>query len=109
MKKYEMKDLGYKRTPSSAMMWLREDNGRAWEFPVQLVADDRDSNYADEKEDTVGFIKDGSLGRGELADWASNNMNWSDVADYAKCVADADPPDMEEVWGNADKIVKGEL
>lgn len=55
--------------------------------------------YAEELEFTLGDEY-------ELADWASNNMNWSDVSGCAVRVVDTPLPDYNDEWTNAEKNVK---
>jgi len=104
-----MKDLGYPRTPTDVI--IRVDMGfETWDVPVQVVADSRDENYSDEKEDTIGFIRDGSLDAGALHDWASNNMNWYDVMEYAVLVPVARKPlDRQDGWVNGKHTIIGNL
>ena len=100
----------YERTPTTAMMRVAFPNGEQWEFPAQLVADSRDASYADEEEDSIGFIRAGSLDAFDLRDWAVNNMNWSDVAVHAKKVQDPPPiRDFEEAWLQADRSIVGNI
>lgn len=61
MQQYRMKNLGYKRTPTAAWIRVTFSNGETWEVPAQAVADSRDENYRDEKEDTIGFIANRQL------------------------------------------------
>ena len=109
-KPYTMKDLGYKRTPTIAIRRVTMEDGSEWDVPVQIIVDSRDENYASEKEDTIGFIREGSLSKGEVQDWASNNMNWSDVEDYA-VKADTEPKevDYQEGWCNGESKIVGRL
>jgi hypothetical protein len=103
---YTMKDLGYPRTASERKLRLTFSNGEVWEVPVQVVADSRDAAYADEQEDTLGFIEEGTLDAFTLVDWANNNMNWRDLAPYAERVPRrAVPFDHEADWGQASKEV----
>lgn len=102
MKKYKQKDLGYERKPTDAMLRVTFANGEIWEIPAQVIVDDRDNQYKDEEEDTAGQ-EDHDY---EITDWASNNMNWSDLEPYAKFVKQ--PPkafDYEAGWCNAEKKV----
>jgi hypothetical protein len=110
MKKYQMKDLGYKRTPTSATYVVEMSDGTRWGVPVQIVADSRDEHYAEDGEDTIGFIRNGSLDSFEIEDWAANNMNWSEVVDYAKKMpAKASRVDFEDGWTNGEKEITGDL
>ncbi len=109
-KPYTMKDLGYKRTPTKAFLRVTMEDGTEWDVPVQCIADDRDANYADDKEDTIGYIRAGDLSKGEITDWSANNMNWSDVEEYAE-KADTEPKevDFQEGWCNGEKRVVGTI
>lgn len=109
--KYEMKDLGYKRTPTAALYRVEMEDGAKWDVPVQVIADSRDENYAEDQEDTIGHIKSGSLNDGEISDWAGNNMNWSDVQKYAVRAPDGPPRkiDWEDGWANGEKEIVGSL
>lgn len=103
MKTYEMKDLGYQRTPCE-LGYHVEVGKRVFQVPAQIIIDSRDTHYKDEQEDTWGFIVEGSLDRFEIRDWASNNMNWSEVAPYAvEIPVDPDEDDedeFQEAWIN---------
>lgn len=110
MKKYKLKNLGYARTTTSAMVRVKFSNGEQFDVPVQIIADSRDENYKDEKEDTVKFIRAGSLDSYEIKDWLSNNMNWSDVAEYAfKIPYSPRPFDYEGDFTNCDKEIAGKI
>jgi hypothetical protein len=108
-KTYFQKDLGYPRASTGARYCLEMSDGTKWDLPVQIIADNRDEHYADEKEDTIKFIREGSLDQGEIADWAQNNMNWSDVKPYARMVGAASGLDYAEDWSNADYTITGSL
>ena len=107
---YIMKDLGYPRTPTTATMRVIMPDYSAWDVPVQAIVDSRDANYADEQEDTIGFIRKRSLDEYEIRDWAGNNMNWSDVSVFARKADVARPEvDWEEGWCNGKKEIIGSL
>ena len=105
-----MTDIGYPRKPTSAMIRVEMDND-VWDVPAQLVADSRDAHYSTEKEDTIGFIRDGSLDAGALHDWASNNMDWNDVEDYAVQIPVLANSfrDRQEGWVNGKHTIIGNL
>ena len=108
-KLHVMKDLGYSRTPTTAMLRVEMPDG-VWEIPVQVIADSRDAYYADEQEDTIGFIRNNSLDNFEIYDWANNNMNWSDVSEYAfKVSTPTVQVDYEEGWNNGSKSIVGKV
>ena len=110
--KYEMKDLGYPRTPTDALYRVEMPDGSKWDVPVQCIADSRDDNYSDDKEDTIGSIRDGGLLDSEIDDWAMNNINWDDVKAYAVQAPIASGPrnvNFEEGWRNGDKKIIGAI
>lgn len=109
--KYEMKDFGYPRTPTTALFRVEMGDGSKWDVPVQAIADSRDENYADEKEDTVGGIREHSLSGSEIHDWAGNNMNWEDVEAFAVPVpaSELKKPNYQEGWCNGEKQIVGDL
>jgi hypothetical protein len=107
---YTMKDLGYTRTPTDAMYQVEMPDGSLWQVPVQVIADSRDENYVEDQEDTIGYIRTCSLSEFEITDWAGNNMNWSDVKQYAVEVPRPKRKvDWEEGWVNGEKEIVGKL
>ena len=89
-------------------------DGSRWSVPVMVIARDRAKHYAHEfdgdetrslNEDTMPLFESDSF---EVADWAANNMNWSDVKAEARIYAPAKPitdEDMQEAWTNGSKEV----
>lgn len=109
-KAYVMKDLGYKRTPTTAKYHTEMEDGSVWAVPVQVIADNRDENYREDDEDTIGSIRDGGLSHNEIYDWAGNNMNWSEVKEWAvKASVTRTPVDWDEGWANGEHSIVGEL
>ena len=47
-------------------------------------------------EDTLPLFEDEK----EIADWAQNNMNWSDISNVATLIAPPPQPDYQEGWVN---------
>lgn len=91
---------------------LTLDDGSVYGVPVDVIARNRAENYKDEFandltrsliEDTVPLFESD---KGEIVDWAANNMNWSDVKDHATQLRGPDPIDFEEVWRTAKMGVK---
>lgn len=107
MRQYEMKDLGYIRTKTDAWFRVTIVDGEVWEVPVQVIVDSRDSHYVDDKEDTIGYVRDGSIDALDIFDWARNNMNWSDVHEYARRVESRRTIDFEEGWSNGESEIVG--
>ena len=81
-------------------------DGSRWAVPVAVIALDRAKYYADIdfNGDQVKSIQEdtGPLFEGdheEISEWASNNMNWDDVLQYAVRLASPPPPcDFQEGW-----------
>ncbi len=84
-------------------------DGSRWDVPVMIIAQNRAGYYKDEfggdmdrslKEDTLPLFKEGDY---EIHDWAANNMNWSDVVEFAKKVIDGKTKvDYQNGWINGD-------
>ena len=106
---YKQKDLGYKRTKTSARYMVHMDNLTMWSVPVQIIADSRDEYYKDDKEDTIKSIRKGDLDPYGIKDWASGNMNWADVKEYAVQEDSAGEPNWEECWMNSPTEILGNL
>ncbi len=106
-----MKDLGYKRTPTDAMFRVEMGDLSKWDVPVQVIADSRDEFYLEDEEDTIGSIRAGSLSDSEINDWAGNEMNWSDVREYAipVPVTQQKKINWQEGWTNGEKEIVGAL
>lgn len=103
-------EFDYLHTPTAAKMHVTMPDGSVWAVPVQLIVDGRDEHYSDEKEDTIGFIRRGSLDPDNIQDWAANYMNWEDVAHAAVRVDDPiTNVDYQEGWVNGDKEIVGEI
>jgi hypothetical protein len=90
---------------------LTLSNGEMWGIPLEVIARDRAKNYADEfdndverslAEDTLPLFEESEW---EAVDWAANNMNWSDVAEYAFKISEAEPLDFNAEWNTASKEV----
>lgn len=107
---YTQKDLGYHRTPTTAQLHVQMGDGTTWSVPLQIVADSRDEAYRDEKEDSIGLYRTGSLNNYALIDWAIGNLNWANVKDYAVQIPSATKPvDYEGGWVSGDKEIVGEI
>ena len=107
---YQMKDLGYPRTPTTAVLRVEMGDGSRWDVPAQVIVDDRDAHYSDEREDTVLYIREGSMPAVEIREWGTSNMNWSDVVAFTRPA----PPrvvkiDWEDGWVNGEKEIVGKV
>lgn len=94
-------------------MRLVFSTGEIFEIPATVIAEDRAKYYANsdcQKDNTLKFSEvyakelDYSLNdNGELLDWASNNMNWSDVEPHAKKVEKVNfTCDYQDEWINSE-------
>ena len=106
---YQMKDLGYTQTPTAAWMQVTMPDGSAWKVPLQIIADSRDEHYREDQEDTIGFIRDGSLTDYEIYDWAAGNMDWTDVEDFAVKEVPAGKVDYQGGGINGSKRIIGNI
>ena len=86
-------------------------DGSKWDVPVDVIARDRATYYADEfgndiekslSEDTLPLFNQDPF---EIEDWAKNSMNWEDVAEFAKRVENPPGVDFNEGWVNGEKKV----
>lgn len=106
-----------KVTSGDNKAWLirvKMPDGSYWYVPVMVVARDRAKHYAHEfdgdvqrslDEDTIPLFRED---RGEILDWACNNMNWEDVAKDAWQASGPKPLTDErkaQAWPNAPKSV----
>jgi len=86
-------------------------DGSKWGVPVEVIARNRAAHYAHEFNGDAeqSMIKDTlplfAADEYEVTEWASNNMNWSDVEVHAKKLQDAPIPDFQEAWINGQKTV----
>ena len=85
-------------------------NGEIWQIPAEIIANSR-ANYYGEKEgpemrkEEYEYTLNDNL---ELIDWAANNMNWSEVKEFAKKIKEADPileDAFEECWRNGEREI----
>lgn len=87
-------------------------DGSEWAVPVEVIARHRAAHYASEyegdverslREDTWFLFEDDEF---NVEDWAANNMDWSDVEEHARKVADHEAPDFQEGWVNGESEVR---
>lgn len=85
--------------------YLRVDmpDGSKWDVPLEVIASDRATYYAREYNETLSDDERNDIE--EVLDWASNNMDWPEVADRATKVSEAAAPDYNEGWINGHKEV----
>lgn len=89
-------------------------DGSVWEVPVSVIAKSREKSYREmgrhdlsdpENSDLLAAEFEREADDYDIADWAGNNMNWSDVKDVAVQVSPPPPPNFEEGWMNGKKKV----
>lgn len=106
------------------LLVIEQKDGSMWGVPVEIIARNRAEHYKGEfggdiehslAEDTIPLFSNDaptlicseSAGDREIHDWASNNMNWSDVEPHAVKVmnAPAEALDFQEAWVNGEYSV----
>lgn len=103
-----------KKYYETAKLRVSMPDGSKWDIPVNVIADSRAKYYHEEKgefaslgeslsEDTIPLFMADPY---NVHDWASGNMNWSDVEEDAVKVSTSDPIDFDEGWVNGDYEVK---
>ena len=92
-------------------------DGSKWKVPVRIIAEHRAKYYFERdifkslseslKEDTLPLFEEDEC---VIEDWASNNMDWSDVEKYATRVKDKglSAEDLQEGWINGMKEIISE-
>lgn len=92
------------------MLEIEMPDGSKWGVPVEIIARDRAKYYAHEfdgdiersmAEDTIPLFDGDDY---TVEDWASNNMNWSEVQSQAVKIQDPEI-DYQEGWINGEKRV----
>ena len=100
-------DFEYQQLRNKAYIVTMPDESR-WSIPVAVIAFDRAKHYREEfnnsiqeslNEDTIPLFNSDKY---EIHDWASNNMNWEDVREYATQEVGAIACDYQEGWVNGD-------
>lgn len=83
-------------------------DGSKWDVPAGVIAHDRALSFAGgvNTSDVFRNEYDYTLKNDyELKDWASNNMNWSDVWNCAEMVQAPQEVNFQEGWMNGDKEI----
>lgn len=83
-------------------------DGSKWDVPAEKIAENRADYYSDgdrssdvyEREFKYALANDTAL-----EDWASNDMNWDDVSEFATKVEAPSDVDYQEGWVNGPKEV----
>ena len=95
------------------IMRVKFENGEVYDIPAEVIAKHRAHSYAIDEGEKGSLAYENlfqeefeyTLGdNSELSDWASNNMNWSDLSLHARRVQVTPPkPNYEELWSNCDR------
>lgn len=86
---------------------VRFEDGSVWDIPAGVVAHHR-ARYYEEREGGDTYRQEFDLAMEddtELLDWASGNMDWSDVAMVAQRQMSPTLREPFAEWGNAPKEV----
>ena len=95
-------------------MHVTMEDGSMWSVPVWVIALHHASFYSKEKNrdanwilehETVPLFNEGSF---EIEDWATSDMNWSDVEEFATCIEEP-KPDYAVDWVDGDKMFYANL
>ena len=96
-------------------MTIEQEDGSVWAVPVEIIARNRATYYAEReyggnveeslKDDTIPLFESDEF---EIQDWASSNMDWSDLAGHQVKIKDGEI-DFQEAWVNGDKGFIDEL
>jgi hypothetical protein len=87
------------------------EDGSQWDVPVSIIAKNREDSYSkthdlkDPDNDDLLAISFELADEDEISDWASNDMNWSDVSKIAKKVTSKKNINFEHGWVNGDKEI----
>lgn len=98
--------------------YIDMSDNSVWRVPIEVIARNRAEHFKHEfngnvekslQEDTIPLF---NSDRGEIEDWASNNMNWDDVRDQA-VVVETDEMKMNKKmfqagWVNGYKEISSE-
>lgn len=91
-----------------AFLVVTMPDGSKWQVPVLVIARNRAENYKDEfdgdvekslKEDTIPLFQESDY---DIEDWAANNMDWDEVAQFATRREPPEDPDYQEGWVNGE-------
>lgn len=75
-------------------------NGEKWEIPTNIIVRNRAKTRKEDIAESKSYFDSYP---DELIDWATNNMNWKDVENYATRVGNPDDVDYDEGWINGEK------
>ena len=86
-----------------------------WEIPAHIIIDsmarynaEEDVREGDAEEFDDAYANHYAYAEevpDEMIDWATYDMNWSDMKSHAQCIKDPAPQDYDDAWCDADKWV----
>lgn len=93
-----------------AELIIEMPDGSKWSVKVSHIIESRAERYADQydgdvdkaRHDTIELFECDDY---EIEDWASNNMNWDEIKEFAVKVSEPAPVDYEDGWRNGEKEV----
>jgi hypothetical protein len=83
-------------------------NGDIFVVPAKIIAENRADYYSaldgydKGTNEWEAEVQNGLNEEFEIYDWAGNNMNWEDLAPYAKKIEDLSDYDYEDEWPGAE-------
>ena len=93
-------------------LYVEMNDGSVWAVPVIVIAEHRATYFKKEfhndldrslNEDTLPLF---SYNLGEIEEWASREMTWEDVKDFAIQIESAKDLDYSDGWVNGYKEVR---
>jgi hypothetical protein len=87
---------------------VRFSNGDMFEIPARVIAENRANYYADldgyeiNSNEWEAEIISALNDEFEIEDWAANNMNWNELAPYARRIDSDKEFDYDDGWTDAD-------
>jgi hypothetical protein len=88
---------------------VKQTDGSIWGVPFEIIARNRAEFYASEfdgdverslQEDTLPLFL---AHPGQIADWATNQMDWSDFDGHQVQLSPPEPVDFKEGWLSGEK------
>jgi len=103
-------------------LYVEMPNGEWWKLPCAIIASDRAMYFSKRYAEKNGLnfeeqqkvykteYKYTMNDEYEIFDWASNNMNWTDVKDFAICVGSSplNQREFQKGWINGNKKIINE-
>lgn len=98
------KDIINEKLKNKELFITMSDNSK-WSIPVFIIVTNKANYYAGKDKNNLDVLKEKidkvielfNSDTYEIEDWAINNMNWSDVCDYAELVR-SESIDYDSEW-----------